>query len=365
MSEAAPFAFAPDGGVFAAGDGPELLVWKADGAPLWKVFTDGLLVALAMTVEEVITLDADGRVGRYRRADGEYIDGFELGDRPFDLRAAPTGLLGVATARGVVFVDASGQRREIAHPGLTAFAFGPDGASVGLGTGSGTFTAVELASGAAWGAVALPGPIGAVGWSALGTWVVGAGASLHRVKGDGGAVTRSLPPADAPITAVAVSSNGLVAAAVAGDHVELYELAGDKPLGAFVLRRVIGGVAFGNGHRLGIGLDDGDASVVDVATTDSVRTEPHPGRGRNTWRVESKVDLMAVRGALATMMAGGQPIARYVPPPQSAEPESRTMGCLGGCAGVVGVVLVLAVFCAGIGLVVYFARMYGVWVPGR
>jgi hypothetical protein len=186
--------------------------------------------------------------------------------------------------------------------------------------------------------------------------------TIHRVSGDGKTIQAFIPGADSDVDRVAVSRSGIVCAARAGDHVELYELHANQPLGEFVLRRQIGGLAFGAGHALGIGLDDGDANVVDVATGESWRTEPHPGRGRTTWRLENKVDLAKVRGALAFQAAGGQPIAKYVPPPK--QEESRGLfGCLGGCAGVVGVVLVVSLTCGGVMLGVYLLKSWGIWVP--
>ncbi|MEZ4240231.1 MAG: hypothetical protein R3F59_29570 [Myxococcota bacterium] len=170
--------------------------------------------------------------------------------------------------------------------------------------------------------------------------------------------------ADTPIDAVCCSANGLIAAARTEDHVELYELNETRPVGESVLRRRIGGIAFGPGLLLAIGLDDGDGNVVDLGNGASFRTEPHPCRGRNTWRLENKVDLGAVRGAIAKMQAGGAPIAQYVAPPPDPDmgpADGGGSGCLGGCLGVMGVLLVLAVFCGGLTVLMYVLKVWGLW----
>ncbi|MEQ1503231.1 MAG: hypothetical protein ABMB14_13425, partial [Myxococcota bacterium] len=271
---------------------------------------------------------------------------------------APNGVVGVLTDAGVTVIGPSGTRT-LPMPGATAFAFGPNGASVGIGTAAGTFTAIEVATGAAWGSVQLPAGITGVGWTALGAWIVGADRMLYRVNGEGAKVEAAITGADTPIASVACSGNGLIVAARTTDRVELYELHANKPIGEFLLRRSIGAIAFGPALTLAIGLDDADGNVVELGTGASFRTEPHPGRGRNTWRLENKVDLGAVRGAIALHQAGGKPIARYVPPQE----DSGNSGCLGGCLGVIGLVLVLTVFCAGLLLVTYLLRSWGVWVP--
>lgn len=356
--EPAPFALAADGGTIAAGDGPELLVWRGDGVPAWKQFTDGILVGLAVTDGEVVAIDADGRLTRWRRTDGDPLGTIDTGCRPLDLKWIAGGTVGVLTPDGVVVLVPGQAPRVVSAPGATAFAFGPGGASVGIGSGSGTFTAIELASGAPWGSLQLPAAVGGIAWSALGTWVIGADRMLYRVRGDGTAIEAAITGADNPIDGLVCSVDGLVCAAQTSDRVELYELHANKPIGEYLLRRRIGGLSFGPGFTLGIGLDDGDGNVVELASGASLRTEPHPGRARNTWRLENKVDVGAVRGAIARRQAGGEPIARYVPPPSE---DTGGSGCLGGCLAVFGLVVVLSLFCAGVVLVTYVLRSLDLW----
>lgn len=330
--------------------------------PAWKRFTEGILVGVAVGTELVITVDAEGRLIRWRRTDGEQLDTIQLdGPTPAELRLAPNGTIGVRAEDGVRVVALGQSPQLVALPGASAFAFGPGGASLGIGAGSGRFVALEIATGAAWGSVDLPAAVRGVDWSALGHWLVGADRMLYRIKGDATAVEAAMTGADTAIDAVRCSESGLLAAARTQDRVELYELHSNRPIGEFLLRRRVGGIAFGPGTSLAIGLDDGDGNVVELGTGASFRTEPHPGRGRNTWRLENKVDLAAVRGAIALAQAGGQPIARYVPPPAPEEEGSAGGGCLGGCLAAVGLVAVLSVFCAGLVLVMYVLQSWGLW----
>jgi hypothetical protein len=152
---------------------------------------------------------------------------------------------------------------------------------------------------------------------------------------------------------------------VAGEHVELYELYNNRPLGEFVLRRHIGGVAFGAALQLGIGLDDGDGNIVDLALGDTFRTEPHPGRGRNTWRLENKADIAAIRGVIAIHQAGGKAVASLVKRDKGGERSAGggRAGCIAGCVGVLSLLGVLLAFTVLVLAVVWMARSSGIWVP--
>jgi hypothetical protein len=361
-TEPAPFALSPDGVSLVCCDGPELLVYRSDGTPLWKQFTDGILIGVAFVGPHVITLDSEGRLTRWRLADGTV---FETMTVPGDVRGLAvdptTGAAAALTPSGPILMVPGAPPRPVPAPGAAAVAFGPGGASLAVGTEGGQLTALELATGAAWGTLQLQGPIRAITWCALGSWLVGAGEALARVQGDAQALQVLIPAQGGPVRAVTTTADGLAAAAQIGDDtVAVYELFSSKRLGEIVVRRRIGGVTFGAGTQLGIGLDDGDATVVDIVSGKQARTEPHPGRGRNTWRVENRVEGAGLRGAMAFHKAGEQPIARYVPPPDP-EDEGGGGGCLGGCLGVLGLVLFLSLFCAGVVGLMYFLRAYGLW----
>jgi hypothetical protein len=352
----APFSVAPDGMLFVAADGPELLAWRGDGAPQWKQFTEGMLVGVAVGLEVVVTVDADGRVCRWRRGDGELVSTTSLPHRPLGLHMANDGRVLIVTRDGPL-VDTPLGFRLIPSPGCTWAAYGP-GEALGVGCEDGTFTAIELQSGAAWGSVRLPAPVAAVAWSAVGVWMVGAERSLYRISGDGKAIQATIGGADHPMDQLTVAANGVVVAGRAGDRVELWELNRNRPIGEFVLRRTIGGVAFGPGLLLAIGLDDGDGNWIDLATGATFRTEPHAGRSRNTWRLENKVDLGAIRGAIALQQAGGAPIARYVPKPDEG---GGSTGYWAGCLSVLTVLFTSTLICTGVLALMYVLKTYDLW----
>lgn len=356
----APFAVSPDGLQFVAADGPELLAWRSDGAPTWKIFADGILVGLAVTAAEVVTVDDQRRVRRFRRTDGELLSDDPVPHAARDLGAAADGRVWIVTPDGPLLDTPLGWRL-VPMPGCSAAARGP-GEAVGVGQQDGTFTALDAQSGAPWGSVRLEGPVAAVAWSAVGVWVVAAGRTLYRVSGDGKTVQATISGADHPIESLAVADNGVIVAARAGDRVEIWELHKNRPIGEFLLRRPIGGVAFGPGLLLAIGLDDGDGNWIELATGATFRTEPHPGRSRSTWRLENKLDLGAVRGAIALQQAGGAPIARYVPKPDEpgAEPEGGR-GCLAGCVSVLGVLFTSTLICSGLLVLMYVLKTYDLW----
>ena len=108
----------------------------------------------------------------------------------------------------------------------------------------------------------------------------------------------------------------------------------------------------------GLVLDDGDGNWIDLATGATFRTEPHPGRGRATWRLENKVDLGAIRGAIALQQAGGAPIARYVPKDDDGGGRS---GFWAGCLSVVTVLFTFTLICTGLLTLMYVLKTYDLW----
>ncbi|MEZ4240232.1 MAG: hypothetical protein R3F59_29575 [Myxococcota bacterium] len=123
-------------------------MWRGDGAPAWKRFTDGILVGVAVGVDVIVTIDAEGQLVRWRRTDGEKLDRQHVpGPTPRDLRLTDSGVIGVLDDDGVTVLAPAAAPQRIHVAGAAAFSFGPGGGSVGVGTTSGRFTAIELATG--------------------------------------------------------------------------------------------------------------------------------------------------------------------------------------------------------------------------
>jgi len=356
-----PVAYAADGGSVVVGDGPELLAYRADGGPEWKVFTDGILVGLGIWVDQVVTVDDRGVVVWRNRGNGEALAEMPLeGVKPSGLAVSSDGAVVVVCDEGVWLVDRAVAPRFIAVKGACAVSWGPNRSSLGVGTHSGSFAAIDPVSGVAWGSTNLGSEVTGVAWSTLGQWVVCAGEQLAMVQGDGTEMARLLPD-QGPLRNVAVSSDGVVAAAIRGTDVAVYELHQFQPTGRLEFRRELTDVIFGPGHAIAVGMDDGDATMVELVSGSPSRTEPHPGRGRNTWRMENRVDKDRLRGAVAMHRAGGAPIARWVGPKEDEEEEEKSEGS--GClqsAGIVGCVTVLMFFlCSGLVGVLWYAQQRG------
>ena len=342
-SERAPVHISSDAATLACVDGPELLVYEGRGAPRWKHFCGELLVDVRAIRDEVVAVDATGQLTRFRPADGRILEQVQL-DGALSLDLSADGLAVVRSEASVQLVERGGANRTLPHAGATAVALGPDRGSLGIGFSDGTFRAVDAQTGTAWGEVQLPGPVDAITWSAQGWWLVAAGPQLCAVSGEGTEVVGTVG-LQTRVYELAVSADGLIAAAAQGhNQVALAELFTWQPVGSLEFRRSVGGVCFGPGGTLVIGLDDGDATLLEVFTAGSTRTEPHPGRGRNVWNYDNRVDHERLRGAVALARAGTEPIARYVGPPVE---RNTWLGCL---AAVVGTFVLIAgcMGCSGV-----------------
>ncbi|NCG22264.1 MAG: hypothetical protein GWP91_24880 [Rhodobacterales bacterium] len=303
---------------------------------------------MGATNGEVITLDTEGLLTRWRSADGNKLDSFDVPGGQ-SLSVFGDGLVLVRTPQALLLAGQTGVVGQIPYGSATAVSFGPDTNTVGVGYADGTFRAVDVASGTAWGEVNLAGSVQSVAWSPRGNWVVAAGIGLTVIAGDGKTQAGGISGLDAALRHLTVGEEGALAAAVMGhNQVALFDLVGLRSAGTANFRRSVGGAAFGPNGLLGIGLDDADALRLDVYSGKSHRTEPHQGRGRNIFNFENKLDSDVLRGATAKVKAGGSPIARYEGPPE----ESK--GYLWSCLGALAVSIVVCGLCAGCSGLVYF-----------
>ncbi len=344
-------AFGPAGHL-AIADGPELLVYQStDGAPIWKQFCDGILVGIAIVGQRLVSLDSEGTVTWWRLADGRQEDSGELGAGMSQLVTSSDGAVGAVNPSGVSMVGGGA----LSIPQISAASFGPTSASIGIGTHTGSFSAIDPMTGAAWGTVELGAAVTGVAWSVQGSWIVTAANRVAVVSGDGTEVLASIV-GPGSLGQVTCSENGLLVSAICGEsQVACFELHGHRAIGTIDLKREIIGVAFGAGAMIAIGVDDADISLVDLYTGKVGRSEPHPGRGRNTWAVKVVTDQAAVRGAVALSKAGGVPIAKYIPPPDDDEGG----GCFSTCLTIVLISTFICMGCTGCSLLTYFLRSAG------
>ena len=352
-----PFAYQRDGAVYVSGDGPELLVFSgANDAPLWKQFCEGILAGVGATRDSVIAADVDGRVEWYRSFDGELLERVELDESLRGLDVAPGGMVVALGRNQLFFVQPSGLERAIPVPHCTAVRFGPGGASLGVGTADGVFYAIDPVSGAAWGTLEVGGAVRDVAWSEQGHWVVAAGSAIVEVSGDG---TTEISRFDAgePVLGVDLPPGGaIVAAALESQVIVLWELAERRSCGRITFQRDIGRIRFGPGTWLGAGFEDGDVNRIDLLTGNTTKCEAHVGRVANRWAIHSEIRPDMLRGAMAAVRAGGQPLATRVkhawdqPRKLSIQPATpKGPGCFTGCT-VILLLLLLSGCCGGLSI---------------
>lgn len=308
----APFHFQRDGFTLVCGDGPELLVYEPDGQPRWKKFFDDLVIDVGVTRNHILVLNPDGRLRYYRVADGEPYDEVDA-ERPATRLYTSEGVAAICTADALVLAK-PGQGAPIPMNQPTAVAFGPPGRSIGVGTADGSFYVLDANSGGVLGSVALQVPVGGCTWSQMGFWVVGAGKRLLLVSADGTSIVQELGSQEAPIGPCSATGEGAIIAVMlqGTNNIGVFELQNKRRAGTIEFRRNVNGIAFGPKAQLGVGLDDGDACTVDCFTGRATRTEPHPGRGRNSWNLKSDLDFPSLRGAVTFARSGGSPIASFV-----------------------------------------------------
>ena len=352
MSAAPPYFYEPNGLCHVCIDGPELLVYDGDGGPRWKQFCNNLIVDAGATAELVITADVDGLVSFWRAMDGQIVDEVVTNSQPTAMATAPQGLVALATPDAVVLVSQRSSMPIVVQQ-ATAVAFGANGTSLGVGTASGAFVVVEPNTGEVQGSVNVGEAITGVTFSAMGMWAVVAGSRLHLVSLDGSQLTHSTQNCDAPLRGATCSQEGALVSSIIGlNQVGVFELQNKKLAGIIHFRREVGAVAMGPRGFLGVGLDDGDANRVDLFTGKAIRTEPHPGRGRNNWNLNCEVNYAALRGAVSFARADGGPVASFVYVENDAPKRSWGRTCLMGCL-VMSIVVFGCSGCLGLGYLLH------------
>ena len=293
--------------VLVCGDGPELLVYEGDGTPAWKEFCDDILVNVGVAPGLVLSVDASGRVVRWQngRRQAEEFAGGSVSRAAF----STTGEVAMADARQI-YVPRSGTYFSVGFEGTTGLAFDSSGGSIGAVSATGQLVILRVADGTVVGQSSLPG--GALAICAHGNrWFVASKGAVHVVGPDGTIATSIALQGD--IQQVSVSMDGALLACVIGAHtVAVVEMLGRSTLGTVVFKRAVTAIGFGGGCSLAIGLEDGEANVLDLARGSAVRTEAHVGRGRTNWNFNSTVDSAQVRGVLARAKTDGGPVASFV-----------------------------------------------------
>ena len=349
MSAGGPFALHPLGAMCATVDGPEVLSSSGvDGSPLWRQFHDYRVIAVETAAQQVVSLD-EGGILRWWGFDGSLVNQTDIPGRCTALAAAIDGSAAVVRERDVVRVDPMGGLHPIQVPGATKLSFGPDQNSLGIGTQQGLFYAVDPNSGSAWGQVQLQGAVTGISWNARGYWLVATTNVVYLVSGDGSQVAQQVP-VQGQIDGVDSSEDGgVLAVSIGVSGVVIIELQNCSVAGGIDVRgRRVVDVDFGPGLKLGVGLEGGDASIVDLTTGHVVNTMAHPGREHHVWQLSPAVNGGTLLGAVAWARGGGSPVASQVIV-DDGEPKGMNWAYM-----VIGFVVMLFVCsgCCGIGAVV-------------
>lgn len=358
-----PYAISAAGNLIVLADGPELLVYSgSNDQGLWKLMAEDILMGVGATKERVYTIDAVGTLFVYRALDGKELGRRSLDIAPFSLAVSPEGGCAVPTPSALVVVPPGVEPITVPLESPRQLAWGPGGASLGVGSADGTFTAVDPNSGGAWGSVSVGGRITGVSWCASegGCWAVAHDDRVSFVSGDGTTVLRTML-VGAMVGEVTVSEDGSVLAVVSEEtRVDVFELATRTAVGQVVYDRPIHHIQFGNAHWLGVGFDDGDANRLDVVTGTMTRTQAHPGRAQNAWAMNVQINHALLRGAVASIAAGGADIARHNKPKGQKLSSRKKRGWIKWVVGGFALVLVGSL-CCGVGSAVaaWFGGLFG------
>lgn len=349
-----PFHYPPSGNVIVCGDGPELLVYSGgDDTALWKEFCENILVGVGAWDRWVVSLDADGLLRTYRALDGSSEAEFQLDYRPKGLDLAPDGTAAILVENGVVVMRPGDDSIHFSMPGASYVSFGRDSSIIGVGTSSGAFYSVNARTGIATGVCELGKPIAGLCWRHPQSWAVAAGNILHQISGDGTSIEHRFAVEGEAGHVACTSDGSLISVVLDKKNVAVFETNTRFQVGTVETDQIIGGMDFGPEVWLAIGLDGGDANRMDLYTSKLNRTESHPGRGQNRWLCKIQFDSMRIRGSVATLRAGGRPIAMRVDPEVKEQQQRRSWvsillavlallfvcGLCTGCMGTIGLYL--------------------------
>lgn len=292
-------------------DGAELLAYDASTAnPRWRLsFAKPLLSVLfadagalpglrgenpfrsQSATRAAIAVDVDGRLHGVDVALGQAIG--ELG--PFGKPGAiascsVTGALALAVDDKALLWR-SGERRDLAIGArATALAFSRDGATLAVGTEGGEVRLFSVADASApeTSRCALRGPIADLAAHPDG-WLAASPRGVFAIGQTGPCEIYKIP--SGPKRVRFAGDGKVLAVQTTNRNVVVYEWPRLS-----VLTRIectdgpVRGLAFGEGDLLGVGLDHGDGSQINVVTCSVQRTGTHPGRKHRSWTllVESK-----------------------------------------------------------------------------
>lgn len=243
----------------AFGPGPEATPWRS-----------------GMSGSTAIAVDGKGALHMVDAATGRLVHSTEPYGEPTALASAADAFaLGTAER---VYVWRDGAKSEVPIPAL-ALAFANDG-TLAIASKKGTITIGSEP------ARQFETTVYALGWSARTGWLAGTDRGLI-------AVERQKTLLGGRVRGIAIEQESGRVAIPRGDQtVMVYTW----PIGATaqtqitVKRRVVQDLAFGPKARLGLGVNRGDAAIIDVVDQSGKVVDRHPGREPGAWGVTVGID---------------------------------------------------------------------------
>lgn len=353
MNELVPFAYPQAGNLIVLGDGPELLVFSgANDQGMWNVVCEDLLMGVGATTDNVIAIDATGRITLYRAIDGHVLSRLDTDCSPMSMEVSAEGSMAILTANSVVLVLPEQDPRAIGMGSPRVCAWGPGSGSLAIGGSDGLFTVLDPVSGGAWGNQHLTGAITGIVWCAQGQWAVAHSTAVSFISADGVEVLSAIELTE-PAGEVAISQDGAVLAIVLSQsRVAVYEMHTMGKVGEVVFQRFVHHIRFGPAHWLCFGFEDGDANRLDMLTGSMTRTQAHPGRAQNAWAMQAQINHALLRGAVANVAAEGSAIAVHNKPVIKKKRPKWFLRVV-----IAGVVLLPGVACCG-GIGLWLAYPY-------
>jgi PQQ-like domain len=319
-------SFAYGASAVVTSDGKELLVYDpSDEAPRWKKTLETDIAHVALDGARVLALDVAGNLTSFDASDGTEVDRVGLAAAPLAF-AAWGGARAVAFAKEIVVLrdDAT---RLIAIENAHAVAF--DGAKVAVGTEDGELIVVDESDTRTTEANIGGAAVRGICRHPKGFWLVCAGDKVFRVDDNGETEVVTRASGKAP-SVISCSNDGRMIGIVldARTAVAIAYPSRDTILSVTYPDRAPRRIDFVPGGRfVWVGLDLGDANKIDLDNEDVYRTDPHPGRPRNTWLINVGVERRARRGGDIPGPRSGAPSVPAMkseePPPEAKAPREE------------------------------------------
>ena len=285
MEPLTPFAYGTVANVLVATDDRWVCVSGVeDDTPLWGFEAAAPVAGVRNTRAAILAVDVTGQLTRLAHADGKVLDRTTCGVAATGLAATADRAWAVLHTKGVRVRRSAGQQFNVNVRAAACVALDECGSQLAVGSREGVVHALNLESGKSYN-LDLKLPISGVAWSGLGWWFINTPHALYRADADLG-LHRKLcdwnkeaagwPPLRMADCAVRLGTDRVVVVGAGGDALGEVRY----------LERLVGEIEFGPFPWLGIGIGQGDGNRLSLVEAEEVyRTDPPPGRPRNSWKL--------------------------------------------------------------------------------